>query len=241
MQSDRRAYDRGSTIFSPDGRLYQVDYAREAVSRGSATVGVSTASGVVFAAASSRRSPLIESGSIEKLHDVDGRLGMATAGHVADGRRLVDYGREYAQQERLRYGEAPGVEPVVKALADHVQESTQRGGTRPFGVAILLGGITEDGSELYQLDPSGALTAWTATAIGRDSDAAISSLESTYEEELDRDDGIGIALQALAESSDDDLTPADLDIAVTGPDGFDLFDRSRSEQALEAAGFPQGS
>lgn len=241
MQPDRQAYDRGSTIFSPDGRLYQVDYAREAVSRGSPTVGVTTAEGVVFAAASNRRSPLVESGSIEKLHDVDGHIGIATAGHVADGRRLLDYGREYAQHERLRYGEPPGVEPVVTALADHVQESTQRGGTRPFGVALLLGGVTEAGSRLYELDPSGAPTAWAATAIGRDSDAALSYLESEYDEGLDRSAGLRIALRALAESSGADLTPDDLDVATTGPAGFDLFDRRRREQALAEAGVQRGS
>jgi len=241
MQPDRQAYDRGSTIFSPDGRLYQVDYAREAVSRGSPTVAVTTADGVVFAAASSRRSPLVESGSIEKLHDVDGRIGMATAGHVADGRRLVDFGRECAQQERLRYGEPPGVEPVAKALADHVQESTQRGGTRPFGVALLLGGVGEADPQLYQLDPSGAPTAWDATAIGRDSDAALSYLESAFEPGADRATGLRLALRALAESSDAELAPADLDIATSGPDGFDLFDPSRREEALAEAGLQQGS
>jgi len=236
MQSDQQAYDRGSTIFSPDGRLYQVEYAREAVSRGSAVVGVRTAAGAVFAADSSPRSPLIESGSIEKLHDLDGRLGVATAGHVADGRRLVEFAREYAQRERLRYGEAPGVEPVVNALADFVQESTQRGGTRPFGTALLVGGVGDDGSRLFGLDPSGAPTAWAATALGRDSEDVRSYLDGEYEEGLALEDGTVLAVQALAESSGAELSASGVDVAVADGDGFDVFQESRCAQALTDAG-----
>ena len=236
MQSDQQAYDRGSTIFSPDGRLYQVEYAREAVNRGSAVVGVRTVEGAVFAADSSPRSPLVESGSIEKLHDLDGRLGVATAGHVADGRRLVEFAREYAQRERLRYGEAPGVEPVVNALADFVQESTQRGGTRPFGTALLVGGVGEEGSRLFGLDPSGAPTAWAATALGRDSDEARSHLEAEYEKRLSLDDGTALAVQALAESSGDGLSASEVDLATADADGFDVFEESRRAQALTDAG-----
>lgn len=235
MQSDRQqAYDRGSTIFSPDGRLYQVEYAREAVARGGPTVGVTTQESVVFASTGTRRSPLVVPDSIEKLHDVDGQLAVATAGHVADGRRLVEYGREFAHHEQLRYGEQPDVESLVKSLADHVQESTQAGGTRPYGVALLAGGVT-DGPELYELDPSGTPTAWTATAIGSGSAAIRSTLEAEYEEGLDEHTGLRLAVEALA-TDDRDLSSETLDVGVARRNGFELLDSEKRRSLLDETG-----
>ena len=240
MQSDRQAaYDRGSAIFSPDGRLYQVEYAHEAVSQGGPTVGVRTADSVVFAAHNARQSPLLDPESIEKLHDVDGRIGVATAGHVADGRRLVEYSRQYAHRERLRYGEPPGVEPVTKALADYVQESTQVGGTRPFGVALLVGAVSPE-PRLYQLDPSGTPSEWSATAVGSGSDVILDALEAEYEDGLDTRGGLALALRALA-TEREELSPATVDVGVAGTDGFETLDRDRRETLLSETDLQRGS
>ncbi|QLH84355.1 archaeal proteasome endopeptidase complex subunit alpha [Halosimplex pelagicum] len=252
MQSnDQRAYDRGVTVFSPDGRLYQVEYAREAVKRGSPAVGVATDDAVVFAAHARPRSPLMEVDSIEKVHDLDGRLGVATAGHVADARRLVDFGRQFAQRERLRYGEPPGVEPLAKAVADRIQESTQTGGTRPFGAALLVGGVpeaspaageaTDPDPQLYEIDPSGTPTEWRATAVGRGSDAVRDHLEAEYAAGLDTGAGVSLALTALAESTEESPTAEEVDVAVLDGDGFDAFDRDRREAALTDAGLGTAS
>ncbi|WP_439026336.1 archaeal proteasome endopeptidase complex subunit alpha [Haloarchaeobius sp. DT45] len=230
--TNQQAYDRGSTIFSPDGRLYQVEYAREAVRRGSATVGVRTADSVVFASYGRRRSDLLEPESIEKLHDVDGRLGLASAGHVADARRLVDFARRFAQQERLRYGQAPGVETTAKAIADHVQESTQTGGTRPFGTALLVGGVPADaGTEnetarprLFETDPSGTPYEWRATAIGGGSGRAQELLEDEWVAGLSTEDGVSLALDALAASTEDDLAPESVGLAVMDAAGYRSVD-----------------
>jgi len=239
MQSnDQQAYDRGTTIFSPDGRLYQVEYAREAVSRGSPTVGVRTAESVVLASAARTRSPLMEPDSIEKLHDVDGRIGIGSAGHVADARRLVDFARRYAQHERLRYGEAPGVEPVATAVADHVQETTQSGGTRPFGAAVLVGGVDPDSAQprLYEVDPSGTPSEWQAAAIGSGGEAIRAFLETEYEPAIDTGAGVALTLEALAEGVDADLDVATLDLATLDADGVERFDADRRATALEDAG-----
>mgnify|MGYP000663439573 CR=1 FL=1 len=239
MQSnDQQAYDRGITIFSPDGRLYQVEYAREAVSRGSPTVGVRTAAGVVLASLARTRSPLMEADSIEKLHDVDGRIGIGTAGHVADARRLVDVARRYAQRERLRYGEAPGVEPVATAVADHIQESTQTGGTRPFGAALLVAGVDPDDGRprLYEVDPSGTPSAWQATAVGSGGDAIRGFLEDRYEPGLDRETGLTLALEALDEGTDGDLDVPQLDLATFDAEGIERFDSGARATALDDAG-----
>ncbi|WP_435349578.1 archaeal proteasome endopeptidase complex subunit alpha [Haloarchaeobius sp. HRN-SO-5] len=226
--SDRRAYDRGNTIFSPDGRLYQVEYAREAVRRGSATVGVKTDESVVFASDASVRSPLLDPDSVEKLHDVDGRLGVASAGHVADARRLVDGARRFTQSERLRYGEAPGVETTARAIADDVQEATQSGGSRPFGVALLVGGYEGGDADarprLFETDPSGTPSEWRATAIGRGGDAIREYLETEHVDGLDAADGVGLALDALAVGSDADLDAATTGVAVMDADGYRPLD-----------------
>ncbi|WP_123537308.1 archaeal proteasome endopeptidase complex subunit alpha [Halosimplex salinum] len=235
QSSDQQAYDRGVTVFSPDGRLYQVEYAREAVKRGSPAVGVAAADAVVFAAHGRPRSPLMEPDSIEKVHDLDGRLGVASAGHVADARRLVDYGRQFAQRERLRYGEAPAVEPVAKAVADQIQESTQSGGTRPFGAALLVGGVVDDGPHLYEIDPSGTPAEWRATAVGDGSEAIRSHLEAEYATGLDADAGLSLALSALEEGADEELTALEVDVAVLDESGFEAFDRDRRATALDDA------
>ncbi len=202
QDNQQQAYDRGITIFSPDGRLYQVEYAREAVERGSASVGVRTADGVVLAANRQARSPLIERESIEKIHTVDDHVGVASAGHVADARKLVDVARQQAQVEHLRYDQPVGVETLTKALTDHVQQYTQTGGARPFGVALLVGGVEDGEPRLFETDPSGTPYEWQATAIGGGSDDIRSFLESEYRPEMDLAGGTTLALDALGEAED---------------------------------------
>ncbi len=203
QDNQQQAYDRGSTIFSPDGRLYQVEYAREAVSRGSASVGVRTADGVVLAADRQTRSPLIERESIEKIHAIDDHVGIASAGHVADARQLVDVARQQAQVEQLRYDQPVGVETLTKELTDHVQEYTQTGGARPFGVALLVGGIEDGEPRLFETDPSGTPYEWQATAIGGGSDDIRPFLEEHYRPGADLAGGVTLALEALGQVDED--------------------------------------
>jgi proteasome alpha subunit len=243
--SDRQAYDRGVSVFSPDGRLYQVEYAREAVRNGTAVVGVRGADGVVLAADARTRSPLLADGSVEKLHDVDGRLGAATAGHVADGRRVVDFARRRAQTERLRYDQPVGVEPLATAVADHVQEATQAGGTRPFGAGLLVAGLdgiaggqsTGERPRLFEVDPSGAPSEWHATAIGGGADAAREHLEREYDADVGPLGARNLALAALATTIDDDgFAPPDVTLAVADADGYRSLDAGERASALDEAG-----
>jgi len=213
QNNQQQAYDRGITIFSPDGRLYQVEYAREAVERGSATVGVRTSNGVVLAANRQTRSPLIERESIEKIHTVDDHVGVASAGHVADARKLVDVARQQAQVERLRYDQPIAVETLTKALTDHIQEYTQTGGARPFGAALLVGGIEDGVPRLFETDPSGTPSEWRATAIGGSSDDIRTHLEAEYRSDADLEAGIRLALEALA-TAEDDLGAASVEVAT---------------------------
>jgi proteasome alpha subunit len=244
QNNNQQAYDRGITIFSPDGRLYQVEYAREAVKRGAPSVGVRTADGVVLAAAKRTRSRLMEADSLEKIHKIDDHIGVATAGHVADGRRLVDMARQRAQVERLRYGQPIDVETLTKAITDQIQEFTQTGGARPFGVALLVAGVdTEDTDTddpetrrpaLFETDPSGTPVEWAATAIGSDRDDLQRFLEDEYTEGSDLETGIDLALRALADI-DDDFDPEEVAIATVDTESASFRELTGEEVAARAA------
>ncbi|MBV0923783.1 archaeal proteasome endopeptidase complex subunit alpha [Halomicroarcula limicola] len=212
--NDQQAYDRGITIFSPDGRLYQVEYAREAVKRGTASVGVRTADGVVLAADRHARSPLIERDSIEKIHEIDDHVGVASAGHVADARQLIDVARRQAQVNRLRYDEPASVESLTKEVTDYIQQYTQTGGARPFGVALLVGGIKDGEPRLFETDPSGTPYEWQAVAIGGSREEIQNFLEDEYTEEMDLEGGVELALRALESVNDDGLDASGVDIAT---------------------------
>jgi len=213
-QSQQQAYDRGITIFSPDGRLYQVEYAREAVKRGTASIGVRTADGVVLAVDKRIRSPLMERTSVEKIHKADDHVGIASAGHVADARQLIDFARRQAQMNHLRYEEPVGVETLTKAVTDNIQQYTQVGGARPFGVALIIGGIEDGEPRLYETDPSGTPYEWKALAVGADRGDIEDYLEENYDEQTDLDGGVGLALSALASVSDGGLTPGGIGVST---------------------------
>ena len=218
--NDQQAYDRGTSLFSPDGRIYQVEYAREAVSRGAPSVGVRTTEGVALAAQSQAGSSLMVSESIEKLHKLDDHLGTTNAGHVADARQLIDFARRMAQGNRLRFGEPVGVETLAKYVTDHIQENTQRGGTRPYGAALLIGGIDNGTPRLFGADPSGTPREWKATAIGGARSEIQELLEAEWHDELTLDAGVDLALEALL-SVDEEVGASGLSAAaVEVEDGY---------------------
>ena len=217
-QNQQQAYDRGTSIFSPDGRLYQVEYAREAVKRGSSCVGIRTTDGVVLAAEINTRSPLMESSSVEKLHKADTHIGIASAGHAADARQLVDKARQHAQVEQWRYDQPIGVDTLTTAVCDDIQEYTQKGGTRPFGVGLLIGGIEEGEPRLFEVTPAGTASEWQATAIGVKSDDLQATLEEQYRANLSLDDGIRAVLRALENVKDDEFSATDVSVATIDTD-----------------------
>ena len=212
-QNQQQAYDRGITIFSPDGRLYQVEYAREAVKRGTASIGVRTSDGVVLAVDKRIRSPLMERSSVEKIHKADDHVGIASAGHVADARQLIDFARRQAQVNQLRYGEPIGVETLTKEITDYIQQYTQVGGARPFGVALIIAGIANGEPRLYETDPSGTPYEWKALAVGADRGDIRDYLEANYDEEMALSEGIDLALEALESVTEDGLTPEGIGVA----------------------------
>jgi proteasome alpha subunit len=237
-QNQQQAYDRGITIFSPDGRLYQVEYAREAVKRGTASIGVRTSDGVVLAVDKRVRSPLMERDSVEKIHKADDHVGIASAGHVADARQLIDFARRRAQINELRYGEPIGVETLTKEVTDHIQQYTQVGGARPFGVALIIAGIADGDPRLYETDPSGTPYEWKALAVGADRGDIRDYLEENYSEELDLDGGVRLALEALASVNDGELSPEEIGLATISVEDerFEQLDDDERRDYLEEFG-----
>jgi proteasome alpha subunit len=228
-QSQQQAYDRGITIFSPDGRLYQVEYAREAVKRGTASIGIRTEDGVVLAVDKRIRSELMERTSVEKIHKADDHIGIASAGHVADARQLIDFARQQAQVNRLRFGEPIGVETLTKEVTDHIQQYTQVGGARPFGVALIIGGVEDGEPRLYETDPSGTPYEWQALAVGADRGEIQDYLEENYAESMDLDGGIELALRALGSVNDDQLSPEGVGIATVDVESEQFIELSNDE------------
>ncbi|WEL18077.1 Proteasome alpha subunit [Halorhabdus sp. SVX81] len=229
----QQAYDRGITIFSPDGRLYQVEYAREAVKRGSASVGVRTDEGVVLAADRQTRSSLIERDSIEKTHKIDDHIAIASAGHVADARKLIDFARRRSQVEHLRYDQPMGVEALTKAITDTIQEYTQTGGARPFGVALIVGGMENGEPRLFETDPSGTPYEWSALAVGGGREEIQEYFEDNYEDGMTLEQGVGLALEGLAEPNDDGLDPDGVDLQTVDEEGVLGVSQDVIEEHLE--------
>ena len=144
QQYQMGGYDRAITMFSPDGRLYQVEYAREAVKRGTTAVGIKCGIGVVLLVDKRVSSRLLEPSSIEKIFRIDEHIGVATSGLVGDARALVDRARIDAHINRVSYGESIDVETLAKKLCAHMQTYTLFGGARPYGTALLIAGVETD-------------------------------------------------------------------------------------------------
>jgi proteasome alpha subunit len=212
------AYDRAITVFSPDGRLFQVEYAREAVKRGTTTVGLKFQNGVALIVDKRIASRLIESSSIEKIFQIDDHIGCATSGLVADARVLVDHARVLSQINKVTYAERMDIETLVKRLCDFKQNYTQYGGVRPFGTALLVAGVDETGAHLFETDPSGALVAYKAGSIGAGKNAIMDVFEEEYQEDMTMEEAVLLGLKALAKATEDKLTTKAVEIGVVKTD-----------------------
>lgn len=199
--SNPSAYDRASTVFSPDGRLFQVEYAREAVNRGTTALGIVYKDGVLLGIDKKITSKLLVGESIEKIFEIDSHIATATSGLVADGRRLVDMARVSAQEELLTYSQPIDVEILTRKLCDTKQAYTQWGGARPFGVALLIIGVDNTGKHLFETDPSGAYYEQSAAAIGAAKKEVEEFFERNYRNDLTFDDAVELALSALRKTN----------------------------------------
>ena len=191
------AYDRVSTMFSPDGRLYQVEYASKIVEQGTLGIALAYNNGVLFGADKNVTSKLLKPNSIEKIFKIDHHIGAISSGLVGDARRLIQLARKEAQENQMYYEEDIQVETLVKQVSGIKQLFTQYAGMRPFGVSFIIGGVDETGPRLFETEPSGALAEYTAITIGKGKKEAMHFLEKNFKEGVSFDEAIALALKAL--------------------------------------------
>lgn len=183
MFMTRSEYDRGVNTFSPEGRLFQVEYAIEAIKLGSTAIGIQTSEGVVLAVEKRVTSVLMEPRSIEKISEIDSHIACAVSGLVADARTMVDKARVEAQNYWFTYNEQISIESVTQSvsnLAMQFGEDEEDAMSRPFGTALLIAGVDESGPKLFHVDPSGTYMQYNAKAIGSGSEGAQTTLQEEY-------------------------------------------------------------
>ncbi|MFX1560021.1 MAG: archaeal proteasome endopeptidase complex subunit alpha [Promethearchaeota archaeon] len=195
-------YDRAITVFSPEGRLYQVEYATEAVRHGPLAVGVKATNGVVLVGEKRSPHPMADLDSLKKILLIDDHVGTAIAGLHADARKLIDQARVQAQINRLSYDEPITISSLVVNICDTKQMHTQYGGVRPYGVSLLVAGIDDNGPQLFTTDPSGSFWGWKAAAIGKEADVVRDFFGEKYKDSINLDGALDLAIEGLLKSTD---------------------------------------
>ncbi len=234
MEQSGQQYDEASTIFSPDGRLYQVEYAREAVKKGSTTMGFKWSDGVLFISHKPETSRLVNLRSLEKIYQIDNHIACAATGLVADGRHLVEIAREEAQWNKIRYDEPISVKDLVNVLCEYEHMYTRFDGVRPFGVVLLIGGIDDTGKHLFSTDPSGAFLGYKAVCEGRKSLDAMTQLTKTYASDISLNQALELGIQTLKKITKQTLNTDMVEVAVISKkDGYHKLSSDILKQIVE--------
>ncbi|KAI9360455.1 nucleophile aminohydrolase [Zopfochytrium polystomum] len=207
-------YSFSLTTFSPSGKLVQIEYALNAVSHGDTSIGIKGTNGIVIATEKKPTTPLMDDSSIEKVAVLCRNVGLVYSGMGPDARVLVDKARKSAQAYKREYMEEPSTAILVKEIASIMQEFTQSGGVRPFGVSLLVAGFDETGPSLYQVDPSGSYWAWKASAIGKNMVNARTFLEKRYSDSMELEDAVHTALLTLKEGYEGALSESTVEIGI---------------------------
>ncbi|NPA85735.1 MAG: archaeal proteasome endopeptidase complex subunit alpha [Crenarchaeota archaeon] len=215
--ASQMGYDRAITVFSPEGKLYQVEYAFEAVKRGWSTVGIKCKEGVAVAVERKKLQPLIDFNRLEKIFFIDKHIISSFAGLAADGRVLVEVARRAALNYRFVYDEPAPVEYVTRAVSDLKQVYTQHGGVRPFGVALIIAGV-DDEPQLFMTEPSGQYMSYMAVAIGQNHSQIMDMLEEEYKYDVSLKDAIKMILKALLKVSEGEKKAENFEIGVVPAD-----------------------
>lgn len=212
-----RAYDRRTTTFSPEGRLYQVEYAMAAVDQGGTCLGVMTTNGVILAVEKKTSHKLLDDDpklKSDKLFQISKEAVCAVAGFTSDANVLIDDIRLAAERYRFQYGTSMPLEQLVIQICNKMQYFTQFGGQRPFGVSLLFAGYDKrHGFQLYKCDPSGNYGGWKGICIGNNNSTAQSMLKTDWTDELDLESGTKLSLKILNKT---------LDVQTLSEDRFEL-------------------
>jgi len=241
MFATRSEYDRGVNTFSPEGRLFQVEYAIEAIKLGSTAVGIRTPVGVVLGVEKRVQSPLLESSSIEKIMEIDSHLACAMSGLTADARTMIDHARVTAQNHAFTYNENIKVESVTQAVCDlalrfgESMDNEEAMMSRPFGVAFLIAGTDELGPQLYHTDPSGTFVRYEAKAIGSGSEAAQAELQDKYHKQMTLAEAQSLTLKVLKQVMEEKLDQHNVQLAQVTPEaGFEILSEDKLKEVIEA-------
>lgn len=231
-------YSFSLTTFSPSGKLIQIEYALAAVAAGAPSVGIKAHKGVVLATEKKQNSILYDDKDLHKVEVITKNCGMVYSGMGPDYRVLVKAARKLAQQYYLTYEEQIPTAQLVQRVAGIMQEYTQQGGVRPFGVSLLIAGWDEDEAKpyLYQCDPSGAYFAWKATAMGKNFTNGKTFLEKRYSESLGLDDAVHTAILTLKESFEGQMTSENIEVGICDEKGFRRLDISEVKDYLDTIG-----
>lgn len=224
-------YDSAITIFSPDGHLFQVEYAMEAVKKGRCAIGIRGRDCIILAVERKTAAKLQDTRTAKKINQLDQNLAVAFSGLTADARVLIDKGRVECQSFRLTMDYAPSAEYMARHIARIQQENTQKGGVRPYGVSMFIAGYDrENHPKLYLTEPSGAFSQWKANAIGRNSKLMLEYLETHYHEDLPYADALKLAVRTLIQVVEKESR--NIEVAVLQPDGLRMVEDSEVERTL---------
>jgi proteasome alpha subunit len=231
MYPNIQAYDRG-VMFSPDGRLFQVDYAKEAVRKGATSVGIVADNGVVFVAHKNVIEPLAVPSTIQKIFRVDSYIGATYSGLVADGLHIINIMRNKTQTHRMVYNETESVETTAREIAEEMQAATQYGGIRPYAVSLLVGGIDKT-PKLFEIDPGASYLGYKADAIGSGKKVAEDMLIKSWKEGMSVEEGINLGVSIIKKINEGKLSEYNVDISTIKKDvGFDIFSTDKVSKYL---------
>ncbi len=218
MQNQVMGYDRTATMFSPDGHLLQVEYAEKTVRLGSSSIGFACKDGVVIIADRRIKDKLIESGSANKIYEIDSHIISSTAGIISDGRILVDRARLIAQQHRVTYDSPVEVETIIREISDLKQAYTQYGGARPFGISVMVAGISDHHPKLFVSDVTGNYFDYKASAIGENDEKIKEMLREEFDDKLTVEDAIKMGLKIFKKILEKNFDITRFDVAFIKSD-----------------------
>ena len=240
MYSSRSEHDYSVNCYSPDGRIYQLEYANEAVKLGSTSIGIQTSEGVVLAAEKRLHSKLLEPASVSKIFEIDHHIGTVLSGMVGDARILIEHARVESQNHRFTYNQPMPVESCALSTCDlslqFGEGRKKKMLSRPFGVSLLIGGVGDTGPELWVTDPTGTYTKYEAKAIGQGAEAANTMLVEQYHRRMTIKDAVRLAISILKAVMEDKATKLNMDVAVVAvpPAGQPVKLKLLSTDELEA-------
>jgi proteasome alpha subunit len=231
------AYDRAITVFSPDGRLFQVEYAMELVNRGATILAIRCSEGVVLGSEENVE-PLEEAEYSWKIFKVDDHVGAAIVGLSSDARILIDQARVNAQSNKLTYDEPIDVEVVTKRICDVKQLYTQHAGVRPFGVSIIFAGVDKTGSRVFGTHPSGTYRGYKATAQGAGRDTVLAIMKEEHRDDMKLEETTKLAVKCLTKALEARQLPPRIKIAVIPAETkkMEILSDEKTEEYIKQAG-----